>query len=133
MIWCSGWMQPGEIVPGIVESVVCSVLNDLTRQVTLPVIAVKRFQKQTKLQDLWWPLGIHLVFTTDSLLVCVCGLNLGGEFEVAALEIPMSDSEPPSIGEVVWELWKELRDVPDEVVEQNYQKLLKIVRANYAT
>ena len=118
-------MKPGEVLgDGLLGSRVCVVLNDLDVMVALPSVVLKEVEQNSGMTPKW-PLGIYVLFTDDGVLLGIHGKTSDGVITDKYSFLDLEEAKVPDIGEDVWAMWKSLRDVSDEIVESNYQILLK--------
>lgn len=106
-------MKPGDKLEGPVPFTVCYTVNDLGRFVTIPSFIVDDFTKAAGLTPVW-PLGVFVIFTREGMTVCVYGHDENRNFETKSNTIELQDDVIPPIGEGVWKMWKELRDIPED-------------------
>lgn len=117
-------MKPGDTLEGPVPYVVCATINDLNQYVTIPKFIVDGVVKASGLTPRW-PAGVFVIFTDEGATVCVYGADENQNFEFRRNTIILSEDESqnPPVGESVWKMWKELRDVPEETLSENLDKL----------
>ena len=58
--------------------------------------------------------GVFVIFTGEGVTVCVYGHDENRNFETKSNTIELQDDVIPPIGEGVWKMWKELRDIPED-------------------
>ncbi len=117
-------MKPGDIVAeGIFGLRACAVLNDLSL-VGIPSVILEKVKENSGVTP-EWPLGIYAVFVDDGILLGVHGKTGDGDTTDKYSFFELKEDEVPEIGEDIWNMWKKLRGTSDEVVEANYQQLLK--------
>jgi hypothetical protein len=118
-------MKPGEVLAdGLLGLHTCAVLNDLEKMVALPSIVLNSVKDNSGVTP-EWPLGVYVLFTDDGILLGIHGKNKEGEVVDKYSFLELEEAKVPDLGEDIWNLWKILRGVSDEVVEANYQVLLK--------
>jgi hypothetical protein len=118
-------MKPGEVISdGLLGFHACAVLNDLERMVALPSVVLEAVKDNSGVTP-EWPLGIYVLFTDEGILLGIHGKNNEGEILDKYSFLDLEEDIIPDLGEDVWNLWKLLRDTSDELVEANYQALLK--------
>lgn len=100
-----------------IEYLVCSVLNNL-EMVSLPADMVAHVKQESGIEEILWPLGAYLIMQPSGLTLALFGrmdgklVHRGGNFE------------PSTLGEPMWELWQELRDTPEAVIQENLKKMI---------
>jgi hypothetical protein len=117
-------MKPGDTLKDPLFNLqTCAVLNDLNVMITLPSFVIDQVKSNSDVTP-EWPLGIYVVFVGDGVLLGIHGRTPDGELVDKNSTLELTEDEVPEIGEDIWNLWKLLRNTPDEVVEANYQNLL---------
>jgi hypothetical protein len=118
-------MKPGEVISdGLLGFHACAVLNDLGRLVALPSVVLEAVKDNSGVTP-EWPLGVYVLFTDEGVLLGVHGKNNEGEILDKYSFLDLEEDVIPDLGEDIWNLWKLLRSTSDELVEANYQTLLK--------
>jgi hypothetical protein len=118
-------MKPGEVISdGLLGFHACAVLNDLGRLVALPSVVLEAVKDNSGVTP-EWPLGVYVLFTDEGVLLGVHGKNNEGEILDKYSFLDLEEDIIPDLGEDIWNLWKLLRSTSDELVEANYQALLK--------
>lgn len=121
-------MKPGEVISdGLLGFHACAVLNNLERLVALPTIVLETVKDNSGIIP-EWPLGVYVLFTEEGVLLGVHGKNREGEILDKYSFLDLEENVVPDLGEDIWNLWKLLREAPDELIETNYQTLLKQTR-----
>jgi hypothetical protein len=118
-------MKPGEVLAeGLLGFHACAVLNDLGRVVMLPSVVLEAVKDNSGLIP-EWPLGVYVLFTDEGVLLGIHGKNIEGSTLDKYSFLDLNEDTIPDLGEDTWNLWKLLREASDELVEVNYQTLLK--------
>jgi hypothetical protein len=118
-------MKPGEVISdGLLGFHACAVLNDLGRLVALPSVVLEAVKDNSGVTP-EWPLGVYVLFTDEGVLLGIHGKNNEGEILDKYSFLDLKEDIIPDLGEDIWNLWKLLRSTSDELVEANYQALLK--------
>jgi len=118
-------MKPGEVIAeGLLGFYACAVLNDLEKMVVLPSVVLESVKDNSGVTP-EWPLGVYVLFTEDGVLLGIHGKNKEGEILDRYSFFDLDEDTIPDLGEDIWNLWKVLREASDELVEANYQALLK--------
>jgi hypothetical protein len=118
-------MKIGESSEGPLGGTLCAVLNDLSRNVMIPNAILSQVIKESKVQKVLWPLGVHVVFTTEGMLLGLYGIDSEGVPRTGCAYREVTEENlPEDLGKDLCSLWKELKGVSDDTIEENYQKLL---------
>lgn len=121
-------MKPGDVLAeGVLGIRACAILNDLGSLIGLPSIILEKVRVDSGITP-EWPLGIYALFVEDGILLGIHGKTSGGETTDKYSFLELEEDKIPDIGEDTWNMWKKLRSISDEVVEVNYQELLKQTR-----
>jgi hypothetical protein len=118
-------VKPGDVLNGPVPFVVCAIVNDLDRFVTIPKFIVDGVVGASGLVPKW-PVGVFVIFTEEGATICVYGSDTNQELEFKRNTVTLSEDENqnPPVGEAVWKLWKELRYTQEPTLRANLDKLM---------
>lgn len=118
-------MKPGDrITENGIEFVVCAVLNDDDVFANIPVPFMQGVLDSSGVKKVEWPLGIYITFMENGMALGVFGFK-EGKLTNGLAHLPMKDDEVPSVGEVMWDLWKKYRHSDDERTIHRFHKLMK--------
>ena len=109
---------------GPLEYLICAVLNSDVVCVNMPCVFADRIMENSKVEPVW-PLGIYVAFTTDGISVGIFGKNQTGEYVNGLSSEKLEEDVVAPMGEVIWNLWKKLRDTPEPVLHKNFDRLLR--------
>lgn len=119
-------MDPGDTVDvGMVKSIVCLVLNDLSTPALLPAIVIEGIKKNSGVLRPAWPLGVYIIFTVEGISVGIYGHNAEGALVNGVSSLDLEEDKVPHIGEAMWQMWKRLRDTNEDELAANFNRLLK--------
>lgn len=117
--------KPGtRIKDGMLEYLVCAVLNSDAVSVNMPCAFADKILENSKVEPAW-PLGIYVAFTKDGISVGIFGTNQAGEYVNGLSSEKLEEDVVPPMGELIWDLWKKLRDTPEPVLHKNFERLLR--------
>lgn len=117
--------KPGtRVKDGLFEYLVCGVLNSDTEYVKMPCVFSDQVIANSKVEPVW-PLGIYVAFTPDGISIGIFGTNAAGEYVNGMSSEKLEEDVVAPMGKVIWDLWKQLRNVPEPVLHQNFERRLR--------
>jgi hypothetical protein len=91
--------------------------------ISIPVDIVQSVQEKAAVTEILWPLGAYVMFQPNGMTLALFGrhndelVHRGGLFELGG-------DKPANLGLAIWDMWKDLKDTPEEELQENLKALV---------